>query len=62
MLLTGRKEIFTDVMEITRENIAKVIEDAFSVHMQNAREIEYLQNYERGRQPILERKKDIRQG
>ena len=60
MLLTGRKEIFTDVMKITRENIAKVIEDAFSVHMQNAREIEYLQNYERGRQPILERKKDIR--
>ena len=60
MLLTGRREIFTDVKEITRANVAKVIEDAFSVHLQNAREIEYLQNYERGKQPILDRIKEIR--
>ena len=60
MLLTGRREIFTDETEITRENVARVIGDSFNVHLQNAREIEYLQNYERGRQPILNRIKEIR--
>ena len=60
MLLQGRREIFTDETEITRSNVAKVIEDTFNVHLQNAREIEYLQNYERGNQPILNRVKEIR--
>lgn len=60
MLLKGRKEIFTDVAEITQENISQVLSDAFSTHLLNATEIEYLQNYERGVQPVLNRVKDIR--
>lgn len=60
MLLKGRREIFTDEVEITKENIAKVLQDAFEVHNQNATEIEYLQNYERGEQPILNRVKSVR--
>lgn len=60
MAYTGRKEIYTDEIEITQENIAKVLEDAFSIHRQNEAEIKYLQEYERGVQPILNRVKDVR--
>ncbi len=60
MLLKGRNEIFTDVNKITKENISKVLEDAFSTHLKNVTEIEYLQKYERGDQPVLRRVKDVR--
>lgn len=60
MLLKGRREIFTDVKEITANNISEVLKDAFDIHRLNAGEIKYLQNYERGVQPILERVKEIR--
>ena len=60
MLLKGRREIFTDVNEITKENISKVLGDAFSDHLLNAAEIKYLQEYERGNQPILKRVKEVR--
>lgn len=60
MLLKGRREIFTDVKEITKENICDVLAEAFSVHNLNAGEIKYLQEYECGNQPILEREKEIR--
>lgn len=60
MELRGRREIFTDVTEITQENICEVIEKAFETHLLNATEIEYLQNYEKGKQPILERIKEVR--
>ena len=60
MELKGRREIFTDVKEITKENIAKVLADAFEIHKLNATEITYLQEYERGKQPILDRIKDVR--
>lgn len=60
MELKGRREIFTDAKEITKENIAKVLADAFKVHLLNAVEIKYLQEYERGVQPILKRVKEVR--
>ncbi len=60
MVLKGRREIFTDVAEITKENISDVLQEAFSVHNRNATEIEYLQKYERGEQPILQRVKTVR--
>jgi SPP1 family phage portal protein len=60
MILKGRREIFTDVKEITKENISKVLADAFDIHLLNAKEIKYLQEYERGVQPILQREKKIR--
>ena len=43
MILKGRREIFTDVKEITKENISKVLADAFVTHLLNAAEIKYLQ-------------------
>ena len=60
MILKGRREIFTDVKEITKENISKVLADAFEVHLLNVAEIKYLQEYERGVQPILNRIKEVR--
>ena len=60
MVLKGRREIFTDVKEITKENISKVLADAFEVHLLNVTEIKYLQEYERGVQPILNRIKEVR--
>ena len=60
MVLTGRREIFTDVKEITKQNISKVLADAFEIHNKNVVEIKYLQEYERGKQPILDRIKEVR--
>ena len=60
MLLKGRREIFTDVKEITKENISEVLADAFETHLLNSKEIKYLQEYERGDQPILTRIKEVR--
>ena len=60
MVLKGRREIFTDEREITKENICDVFTAAFQVHLFNASEIKYLQEYERGVQPILQRVKEVR--
>lgn len=59
-MLYGRKTITTDATEITRENVVKELEKAMETHTRNREEIEYLWNYYRGRQPILQREKDIR--
>lgn len=56
-LLLGRQQIFTDVSEITSENITKVMGDAYQKHLKNRNEIEYLYNYYRGKQAVLERSK-----
>ena len=60
MELRGRREIFTDIADITADNVCKVLQNAFPVHLVNETEIEYLQEYERGKQPILQRVKDVR--
>ena len=60
MVLKGRREIFTDYKEITKENICEVFTESFNVHLINANEIKYLQEYERGVQPILCRVKEVR--
>jgi SPP1 family phage portal protein len=60
MVLKGRREIFTDVKEITKENICEVMNEAFAIHLQNATEIKYLQEYEKGVQPIQNRVKEVR--
>ena len=56
--LHGRRVIYTSEKEITRENVIDVLQKALSVHALNRREIIYLQRYERGIQPILERTKN----
>lgn len=58
--LAGRRKIFVDVDVIDESNIEKVVSDVLAVHRQNAREAEYLMDYERGIAPIHKRIKEGR--
>ena len=57
----GRTQIYTDVATITDENVADVLENALKVHNQNQSEIEYLWDYYRGKTPILNKVKEVRE-
>lgn len=52
----GRREIFTDVREVTAENIIQVLQNAFPLHLVNVARCEFLLNYEAGIQPITRQK------
>lgn len=56
----GRKIIKTKQNEINASNIVDELTKALVIHNQNALEIQYLDRYYRGDQPILYRKKEIR--
>ena len=56
--LHGRRRILTGEKKITRENVIDVLQKALSVHALNRREILFLQDYERGIQPVLNRQKE----
>lgn len=56
----GRRVIKTSVSEITADNVCDVLRKAMSVHAMNRSEIDYLWNYYKGKQPILNRIKDVR--
>lgn len=58
--LYGRRVIYTDCEEITEKNLLSVLEKALVTHGKNRGEIQYLYDYYRGKQPILNRKKEIR--
>ena len=60
MEMYGRRVITTDTIALTNANIVSEINKAFDTHNLNRDEIEYLWNYYRGKQPILERKKTVR--
>lgn len=60
-MLYGREMIFTDYSEVTPNNILDIINKAFSIHMRNVAEELYLFDYITGTQPILKRKKLIRE-
>lgn len=60
MKLYGRKQIFCDEKVIDRSNILRVLDDAFAIHEMNRAEIQYLFEYVKGVQPILNREKEIR--
>lgn len=53
----GRHIIYTNAKQITSQNIVEELNKALVIHSQNAIEIEYLDRYYRGDQPILYRKK-----
>lgn len=53
----GRKILYTDVPEITYENVIDVLRKAIGGHEQNASRIDYLLRYEAGEQPLLRVKK-----
>ena len=57
----GRYVIYTNATEITRENILDELSKALTTHNFNARAIRYLDGYYRGDQPILYRKKEVRE-
>lgn len=59
--LFGRKVIYTDETEITANNVGSVILNAMPAHVANRCEINYLYNYYKGKQPILERTKEVRE-
>ena len=60
MEMYGRRVITTDATKITNANIIDELNKAFNTHNINRGEIEYLWNYFRGKQPILQRTKKVR--
>lgn len=59
--LIGRKKIHTDETEVTAKNIASIVQLAMDGdHAVNRNQEKYLFDYERGKQPIIDRTKDIR--
>ena len=56
----GRKVIYSNAEQITTENILGELGKALSIHWRNRREIDYLERYYKGDQPILYRIKSIR--
>lgn len=58
--LLGRTEILTAVDEITRDNVVEVLNSALMTHAKNSAQIDYLYQYMRGNQPILQRRKEVR--
>jgi SPP1 family phage portal protein len=60
MEMYGRRVITTDTVVLTDANIVSEINKAFDTHSLNRGEIEYLWNYYRGKQPILQRTKKVR--
>ena len=60
MEMFGRKKIETSEAEINAENVVSVVSDAYIKHLVNRGQINYLYDYYRGKQPILNRIKEIR--
>lgn len=57
----GRRKLYTDIVAPkTSDDIAKIFQKAISEHLMNVVDEQYLYEYEKGRQPILDRVKPIR--
>ena len=56
----GRRQIKTSEAAITADNVVRVLSSAYTTHLANRDEIEYLYKYYKGAQPVLERVKEIR--
>lgn len=61
MILSGRKVITTNYSPITSINILNVISEALPIHTANVEQIDYLFNYYKGIQPVLDRTKKYHQ-
>lgn len=48
----GRFELLTDVPEVTYENIIPILQEVFPLHQSNASRINYLLEFEAGKQPL----------
>ena len=58
--LFGRRVIYSDVDKVTESNVLSVLFDAYPKHVANRSDINYLYDYYKGKQPILERVKEVR--
>lgn len=56
----GRRQIKTSEAAITADNVVRVLSSAYTTHLANRDEIEYLYKYYKGEQPVLGRTKEIR--
>lgn len=56
----GRQVIYTNAESIDSTNIVQEVGKAYSIHLKNRTEIDYLERYYKGDQPILYRKKKAR--
>ena len=59
--LFGRRQIFADEAVITAENVVDVLSKALYVHSLNQGELQYLWDYYKGKTPILQKTKEIRE-
>ena len=53
---TGREILYTDKPVITYENIIPILQELLPIHQRNADRIKFLDEYEKGNQPILRKK------
>lgn len=58
--LHGRRVIRTSVGEVDSSNVVEVLQKALNTHSLNRSEIDYLWDYYRGKQPVLNRVKEVR--
>ena len=58
--LNGRRMILTDETEVNIGNVVQILRKALPYHWKNRIEISYLWSYYKGRQPILNRVKEVR--
>lgn len=58
--LNGRRMILTDETEVNISNVVQILRKALPYHWKNRSEISYLWSYYKGRQPILNRVKEVR--
>ena len=59
--LFGRREIFYDEVEITKENVQEIVSRVMPVHLKNAAEIERLYQIYRGKMAIANKTRTVRE-
>lgn len=59
-VLTGRHVIYTDAETVDAENVVQVLNEVLPTFYRNQSEINYLYGYYKGKQPILNRVKEVR--
>lgn len=52
----GRETLYTSEPIITYDNVIDILRKVFPIHQKNATQIEFLNNYEKGVQPIIRKK------
>lgn len=60
MNLHGRRKLYTCYSQVTADNVITLLTQIVPVHTSNRADITYLEKYQRGIQPILNRVKEVR--